>query len=66
MDISQKTHTLFEIDFWDHFLIALLDLGWRQLPLALSRPSTIISDALPLWKEMPFQDHDDSYEVKTR
>lgn len=66
MDISKETNTLFEVDFRNHFLIVLLDHGWRQLPLTLNRPSTIISDAMPLLKEMTFQDHDDSKGVDTR
>lgn len=36
MDISQETHTLFEVDFRNYFLIAFLGLGWRQLPLAIN------------------------------
>lgn len=66
MDISKETHTLFEVDFRNHFLIVLLGLGWRQLPLALTRPSAIILDALSLLKEMTFQDCGDSKGVGTR
>lgn len=60
MDFSRETNTLFEVDFRNHFLIVLLGHGWRQIPLTLTKPATIILDARPLYKEMTFQDHHDS------
>lgn len=66
MDISKETNTLFVVDYRHRFPIALLDHGWRQLPSTLTGPSTIILDAMPLLKEMTFQDHDDSRGVDTK
>lgn len=60
MDFSRETNALLEVDFRNHFLIVLLGHGWRQLPLTLTNPATIILDAMPLYKEMTFQDHNDS------
>lgn len=60
MDFSRETNALFEVDFRNHFLIVLLGHEWWQLPLTLTKPATIILDAMPLYKEMTFQDHNDS------
>ena len=64
MDISWETNT-FEVDFGNRFLIVHLSCGWRQLPMALTKPAINILDAMPLLKKMAFQDHNDCKGVGT-